>query len=840
MIKRIAGTMTGICILALLIGSAQAGWLGGTFKPDGEIPMPWRSRPLVSCSTGDWSESSTWGNWGMTVDDGTHAVFAAMWEGIGVYVDGVVVPPEGTSLHIEPDLGVASYADDEYSWETFMPRQSLDTRSDADHLITVLYSTVEDPVDPEEDIIQVRYDDPEGHSVAEKWAPVHQYWDIFTCANFNAGEAPVFPDETYFIAWDQYTIPFVHTDTDRDPDGIMYFGMSPTDYDVYGMIAQEPPGQLSIMHCSNTTYHGPDYDVDCYWIGQTFIAYGDSIVAVQFDCDLDGGGDWVNISIHEGDISGANPGPQVGPTARIMLRDDAWESCCWRTGDVPVTEGEMYHVVVRRDGWLPMRAICHTTGEDRYPLGQAYEHGLLGIWHVMDRDVAMTIVASGELSPIPISDVHITDITSTGAIVRWTTDIESQARVSYGIGTVDQKSKVDPYVDTEQAIVLTDLTPGTEYTFVPESHAAYRRYTQGTQGTFTTPAAPTPGVTVNPSLETGTTAGWQLWGDALLVADWTGVGYIEAADGRKYLTRYAYRTEFDGGAYQTIGSLPGNKYEARVQANLYWSGSDIGPTDTAVRIGLDPSAGTDPAGGSIVWSAWIYQPDDYTNEWLPGSVQATATGTTMTIFVEYRQPDGGYWHITAIDDLEVYPVVDMDLPVAWSMITPPCQAQGSMAVTDIITGVDPVNSLFRYDGASGYAMYPADFTVLEAGLGYWIRPDVAANMGYVGEWFWPGCQPFEGTMYLGWSLIGTSEPGDVPLASCQVSDGATTLSFDDAVTAGWLEDTLYAYDGGYIAVRTSGGDDDSLRGGRAHWVLTNQAGLSLLIPDPYGRYFIPY
>ncbi len=51
------------------------------------------------------------------------------------------------------------------------------------------------------------------------------------------------------------------------------------------------------------------------------------------------------------------------------------------------------------------------------------------------------------------------------------------------------------------------------------------------------------------------------------------------------------------------------------------------------RIGIDPNGGTDPNDTDIVWSGYV-QPHD---QWLEQSVSATATGTTVTVFLYSTQ-----------------------------------------------------------------------------------------------------------------------------------------------------------------------------------------------------------
>jgi hypothetical protein len=138
------------------------------------------------------------------------------------------------------------------------------------------------------------------------------------------------------------------------------------------------------------------------------------------------------------------------------------------------------------------------------------------------------------------------------------------------------------------------------------------------------------------------------------------------------------------------------------------------------------------------------------------------------------------------------------------------------------------NAFFAYQPGTGYEVYPGDFTRVETGRGYWLHLDAPCRATAVGS----GAGSTDIALSDGWNLIGYPHDGPTALADCTVSDGVTTLSFDDAAAAGWIDPVLYAYDGAYVDVRTSDGADDSLRAWRAYWTLANQAGLELSLPQP--------
>ena len=144
--------------------------------------------------------------------------------------------------------------------------------------------------------------------------------------------------------------------------------------------------------------------------------------------------------------------------------------------------------------------------------------------------------------------------------------------------------------------------------------------------------------------------------------------------------------------------------------------------------------------------------------------------------------------------------------------------------TAVAAGNDITNNLFAYDGT--YSIYPSGFTTLQKGKAYWLRLDMA------GDEYCEGLNvtsDVEIALDDGWNLIGQPHDYPTPLADCEVSDGATTLSFGDAASAGWIEEPLYYYNNGYLACSTAGGDD-ALRPWYGYWLLASRDGLTLAVP----------
>jgi hypothetical protein len=146
-------------------------------------------------------------------------------------------------------------------------------------------------------------------------------------------------------------------------------------------------------------------------------------------------------------------------------------------------------------------------------------------------------------------------------------------------------------------------------------------------------------------------------------------------------------------------------------------------------------------------------------------------------------------------------------------------------------------NLYRYDPATGYMIYdpPIGFSNVIRGQGYWLWLDAPADTAVVSVAGATATSDVSLSLAQGWKLIGHPFPSPVLLSDCRASDGAVTLSFAQAVAAGWVSGTLYYWDadGGYQALSAAGyGHDDTLRPWRGYWIRAMRAGLSLVVPRP--------
>jgi hypothetical protein len=102
--------------------------------------------------------------------------------------------------------------------------------------------------------------------------------------------------------------------------------------------------------------------------------------------------------------------------------------------------------------------------------------------------------------------------------------------------------------------------------------------------------------------------------------------------------------QFVAGLYQAGVSVPpGARLQFSVDGQA-WSceefnqcpdGSSFNGANMFMRVGIDPTGGTDPFGDKIIWSAY-FSPLD---AWQLACVETTAVGETVTVFV-WSSPDG--------------------------------------------------------------------------------------------------------------------------------------------------------------------------------------------------------
>jgi len=253
--------------------------------------------------------------------------------------------------------------------------------------------------------------------------------------------------------------------------------------------------------------------------------------------------------------------------------------------------------------------------------------------------------------------------------------------------------------------------------------------------------------------------------------------------------------------YQVIADIDGT-YTGNDQGNFYQltaSGTITGVPGlraVAIRVHMYNDA------------AWWWTSDNIDNL----DFVATSTFTAQT-------PAGFYktgWNLTSV-------------PVEPISPDPNDVFQDLVALGNIME-----NNLFTYEPSSGYLLYPTDFTSITCGQAYWLFLTNTSDDTVVSVQGTSSTEDIHLPLTEGWNLIGHPFMESIPLSACQVSDGETTLSFLDAISAGWLQETLYYYDpgAGYKPASPDNPEDNSLCPWYGYWILAFEDGLELIVPAP--------
>ena len=173
----------------------------------------------------------------------------------------------------------------------------------------------------------------------------------------------------------------------------------------------------------------------------------------------------------------------------------------------------------------------------------------------------------------------------------------------------------------------------------------------------------------------------------------------------------------------------------------------------------------------------------------------------------------------------------------WNLTSVPLSPEDpevSAAFADLVAlGNNLTNSVYAYEQGSGYVIYPGAFQDVELGGGYWMHLTSAPPGAVVTVTGEEAAAGVEIPLADGWTLFGHPFASAVTWSGCQVTGGTQTRSLADAEAVGWIQSTIYYYDGGYSTVKIDGtGDDDSIRPWYGYWMLANQPGLTLIVPQP--------
>jgi len=161
---------------------------------------------------------------------------------------------------------------------------------------------------------------------------------------------------------------------------------------------------------------------------------------------------------------------------------------------------------------------------------------------------------------------------------------------------------------------------------------------------FTLPAH-LPAALQNGDFEAEDLSGWTRWGavDGIQAGPW--YADIAAHEGGRFLGSAVNCGAKDGGVQQSIAARPGSDVVVQAWTLTYKDGT----AGLRNRVGIDPTGGTDPGAGRVVWSSWI----ETGGSWERIAVAAPAQAERVTIFLEHDQDPANAWNVSAFDGVEL-------------------------------------------------------------------------------------------------------------------------------------------------------------------------------------------
>jgi hypothetical protein len=452
--------------------------------------------------------------------------------------------------------------------------------------------------------------------------------------------------------------------SDPMPGGCLWVGsatqvISDPDRDLGLIIMSDDDGLLTALFARSS---GPSWS-NATSVGQTWVARGVNLISAAFWLADPAAPAYV-VRVRQGGPGGGPVGPEKrGKPARLFA--DPEMVVTWGPGECPLVPGEVYYVEVTSDGGGPFNVIYVNTG-DPYAEGDAYRDGV----PVRGTDLAGTLVEEETLGSATRPAVRITadPVVPAGRrgsnefTVEWSTDVAADSRVEYAV-------EHPPYalvsgsteLVTTHSITLSNLQPHTLYHYqVSSARPDHRPAVSRDVVVCTRPAARN--LLVNPGFEEGigpspqsVIPGWTKGGSIdIKVSDGTWFWGLAPNSGTWLLEGAVNGTASDGFIYQRVaGVSPGQEYTfsawvmTAMRENNTWKydvWNDPGRL-IHLRLGLDPTGGTDPTAPTVRWTPRLYSHRRYTNL----AKSAAAQGTNLTVFVSLKGT-GGQWHLYAVDD----------------------------------------------------------------------------------------------------------------------------------------------------------------------------------------------
>jgi len=156
--------------------------------------------------------------------------------------------------------------------------------------------------------------------------------------------------------------------------------------------------------------------------------------------------------------------------------------------------------------------------------------------------------------------------------------------------------------------------------------------------------------------------------------------------------------------------------------------------------------------------------------------------------------------------------------VGWALISVPLDTEGAdpaQVFDDLVAAGNIIeNNLFKFTPGEGYKVYPAHFTQLAVGEGYWLLVSSPAQEHIIAL----GKSSAAIKIAEGWNLIGYPLLNERHFKESWVISATRALPLDKAMEEGWIQTNIYYFSPeGY---KVLGQDDDYFRPWVGYWILS--------------------
>ena len=437
--------------------------------------------------------------------------------------------------------------------------------------------------------------------------------------------------------------------------------------------------------------------------GQTFVANGNRILCAQFHPTVSGVNNPITFTVEI--RSGGPNGPVIASKTSGVHYNQDWWVVPFGVNECPVVPGQTYFARVYR----PENFNAYYSVNNLYANGHGYSRPNSGSnWSASTYPDLKGFIVCGNSSPtVVISNVQVTAGTGN-ATVTWTTDVPATSRVDYGLSESYGKYVYDSTLTTNHTLVIPQLRGDTTYHYKITSTAS--GYLDGTtaNATFVTQSA-NPNLLINGGFETGQISPWVKFGSFSNNRRTDGIGpwctgkcppegYYDIVSITSYGTQ-------NGGFYQRVYNvMPGATYTARM-THYTWQKGGV-DSDCANVLMIDPNGGTNPDAAGLVKTPELSSQDT----WVTTTLSATASSSTITVFVKAIQKWALEWNTNGFDDIRLTGPIAGNIPTVKGLVDGALVGMSGKVVTATSSQVGAYyvqepdrHSAIRVEAASGSA-----------------------------------------------------------------------------------------------------------------------------------------